>query len=67
MSNLPAVLLVAAASIMVQAIGFFYVTRNHLAHMQESLDRIEARLLEHESRLSVLEGRTLERDTYRVN
>lgn len=54
---------VGVATLLFQAIGFVYVTRNHLWHLQKSLDRIELSLIGLINRVARLEGR-LQQETH---
>jgi hypothetical protein len=48
---------IALATLAAQVVGFVYLTRNHLAHIQKSLDDVLTLLRDHERRISTMEGR----------
>lgn len=53
---------IALTTLLFQGVGFVYLTRNHLGHLQKSMDRIELALIGLVNRVARLEGRQQERD-----
>lgn len=56
MGNIIGAIIVAAGAAAVQAIGFYFLTKNHLAHLQQSCDRIEAKVTVHGEKIAKIEG-----------
>lgn len=47
---------IALLTLASQVMGFIYLTKNHLDHIEKSLDGIAVLLHEHERRISTIEG-----------